>query len=66
MIGFQPLTDESLQEVTRRIVDVLTPEQVVLFGSYTEGRATKDSDLDLLVVTSHPVDRKERQARKQG
>ncbi|MBL7162461.1 MAG: nucleotidyltransferase domain-containing protein [Anaerolineales bacterium] len=63
---FQPLTDESLQDVTRRIVDALMPEQVILFGSYAEGRATKDSDLDLLVVTSHPVSHGERQACTQG
>lgn len=30
-------------------------ERVILFGSYAEGRATADSDLDLLVVTERLV-----------
>lgn len=30
------------------------PDQVVLFGSYADGTATQDSDVDLLVVMNHP------------
>ena len=63
---FQPLTDALLQEVTKRIVEAMKPEQVILFGSHAEGRATEDSDVDLLVVTSQPLSRKEQQARTQG
>ncbi len=33
-----------------RIVDALSPEQIVLFGSYAYGQPTPDSDVDLLVV----------------
>ena len=29
------------------------PEKIVLFGSYAEGSATEDSDVDLLVVMKH-------------
>ena len=61
-----PVTDELLRDVTRRIVDTLAPEQVILFGSYAEGRATTDSDLDLLVVTERPVSLKERLSRTKG
>ena len=64
--GSQAVTDELLRNVTRRIVDALAPEQVILFGSYAEGRATADSDLDLLVVTERPVSRKERWLRTQS
>jgi len=60
------VTDELLKEVTERIVDALTPEQVILFGSYAEGRATTDSDLDLLVITKRSLVRKERLARTRG
>ena len=49
---FEPLTDDLLEVVTERIVDALTPEQVILFGSHMEGRATADSDVDLLVEFS--------------
>jgi predicted nucleotidyltransferase len=60
-----PLTERLLTEIGRRIVDVFAPERVILFGSYAEGRATADSDLDLLVVTERSVSRKERLARTQ-
>jgi predicted nucleotidyltransferase len=49
-IGFQPVTDELLQEVTQRIVDALAPERVILFGSYAYGEPTPDSDVDLFIV----------------
>jgi predicted nucleotidyltransferase len=48
--GFQAVTDELLQEVTARIVESLSPERVILFGSYAQGRPTADSDVDLLIV----------------
>jgi len=48
--GFQPVTDELLQEVTQRIVDALAPKRVILFGSYAYGKPTPDSDVDLLIV----------------
>ena len=49
-IGFQPVTDELLKEVTERIVGALAPERVILFGSYAHGKPTPDSDVDLLIV----------------
>jgi predicted nucleotidyltransferase len=60
-----PLTEELFREIRKRIVDAFAPERVILFGSYAEGQATADSDLDLLVVTERPVSRKERLARTQ-
>jgi len=65
-IAILPLTEESLTEIRKRIVDAFAPERVILFGSYAERRATADSDLDLLVVTERPLDREERLARTQG
>lgn len=40
-----------LSEVTRRILEVATPEKVVLFGSFARGDSHAGSDLDLLIVT---------------
>jgi predicted nucleotidyltransferase len=54
-----PITDELLRDIAERIVDALAPEQVILFGSYAEERATADSDLDLLVVTERSLSREE-------
>jgi len=53
-----PSLDQTLQEVTRRIVRVAKPSRVLLFGSAASGRMTKDSDLDVLVVVNGPVHRR--------
>ena len=37
-------------------------EQVILFGSKARGDDVKDSDIDLLLLTSRPIDWRERQA----
>jgi len=45
--------DETLvAEITRRILAVMVPERVILFGSAATGRMTPDSDIDILVVVS--------------
>jgi predicted nucleotidyltransferase len=44
------VSDERIREVTQRLVDAADPVRVVLFGSYAEGTAGPDSDLDLLIV----------------
>jgi predicted nucleotidyltransferase len=36
--------------MTKRIVQEVQPERVILFGSHATGRAGPDSDVDLLVV----------------
>jgi predicted nucleotidyltransferase len=48
---YTPVTDESLQQITQRIIDAFQPEKVILFGSYAYGEPTIHSDVDLLVVT---------------
>ena len=42
--------DTLLTEITRRIVAVSDPQQIILFGSQARGEAGPDSDLDLLVI----------------
>jgi predicted nucleotidyltransferase len=49
------LAEELLQKITSRVVEALSPERIILFGSYAEGRATVHSDLDLLVVVEQPL-----------
>jgi len=48
-----------LKEVTRRIVALVNPRRVVLFGSAARGRMKKDSDFDMLVVVRAPVHRRQ-------
>ena len=39
-----------LQEIVRRIVAAVAPEEIILFGSAARGEMGPDSDIDLLVV----------------
>jgi len=41
---------KEIEEVGRRIGREFRPDRVLLFGSYADGSATDDSDVDLLVV----------------
>ena len=50
--------DENLlNEMTRRLVTALDPEQVILFGSHAWGTPSEDSDIDLFVVVTDSVER---------
>lgn len=42
----------TLDRVVRRIVEAVSPEKIVLFGSAARGAARPSSDLDLLVIKS--------------
>ncbi len=44
------VSPEQIAELTKDIVAIANPEKVLLFGSYANGTATEDSDVDLLVV----------------
>ena len=41
-----------LDEIVRRLVETLHPEEIYLFGSHVQGTSHRHSDLDLLVVVS--------------
>ena len=47
------ITNDLLQEMTRRLVEQFQPEQVILFGSHAWGMPDRDSDVDLLVIVTH-------------
>ena len=46
------LSQEVLQEIIRRIVEVAQPERIILFGSAARGEIGPNSDVDVLVVKS--------------
>lgn len=47
--------DESLvQEIVRRLLTVVQPDKIILFGSAATGKMTRDSDIDLLIVRDKP------------
>lgn len=44
------VNDALLQEIAARIVRVMQPDKIILFGSRGRGDARQDSDIDLLVI----------------
>lgn len=44
-----------IRRISEAIEGQYDPERIVLFGSYATGRATKDSDIDLLIVKRTPL-----------
>lgn len=55
---------ESLEQIVRRLVEGLQPEQIILFGSYADGQPTEGSDLDLMVIVSESTEPPHRRAQK--
>lgn len=51
---------EKINEVVKRIVSNVNPKKIILFGSYAEGNADNDSDLDILVVKDMNIPRYKR------
>ncbi len=47
------VTLTEIRSYVKRLVAECGPERVVLFGSYADGSATDDSDVDLLVIMDH-------------
>jgi len=44
------LTENLLEEITKRLAEAIQPERIYLFGSHAAGNANQDSDVDLLIV----------------
>jgi predicted nucleotidyltransferase len=51
------LDDVLLREIVRRVLTVVRPEKIILFGSAATGRMDKDSDIDLLIIETAPGNR---------
>lgn len=50
------ISQATINEITKHIIEDYQPEQIILFGSYALGNANSDSDLDLLVVSDKEMD----------
>lgn len=48
----RPTDSAQIQEIVHRIVELIQPEKILLFGSRARGQARRESDLDLLVIAS--------------
>jgi len=57
----QNSTQAAIHQTVRRIVERFDPEQVILFGSHARGVASRDSDVDLLVVMKEIASKRAKQ-----
>ncbi|MDA8215729.1 MAG: nucleotidyltransferase domain-containing protein, partial [Nitrospiraceae bacterium] len=44
------ITEDKIEEIKDKIVKTVSPEKIILFGSYATGEATEESDIDLVVI----------------
>lgn len=44
------LSKEIKKEITLKILEAVNPIKIILFGSYANGQAKMDSDIDILVI----------------
>ncbi len=54
MMGVMGIDETLIQEIVRRLLRVVQPDRIILFGSAATGQMTRDSDIDLLVVAASP------------
>ncbi len=53
---------EAIEEAVRTLKNLHSIEKIILFGSKARGDADKNSDIDLLLIASHPLHWKEEKA----
>ena len=56
-------SEEILDEAVRRILSVVRPRRIMLFGSAARGEMGPESDLDLLVVMPDGIHRRQTSAK---
>lgn len=54
------LNDEVFQEMVERLKKELDPLKIILFGSYSNGEPTEDSDVDILIIKESELPRYKR------
>ena len=58
------ISKATLEEIVRRLVEGLQPEQIILFGSYAYGQPTEGSDLDIMIIVSESSEPAHRRGQK--
>ncbi len=57
------VTPDQIKQIVDTIIRHIQPERIVLFGSYADGSAHADSDIDLLIVVKDSDQPKHHRAR---
>lgn len=56
------ISEPIVQAMTKKIIDSFSPDKIIIFGSWAKNEATKDSDIDFLVITSYEGSKRDLQA----
>lgn len=54
------IDNEKIDEIKNIIVNAISPEKIILFGSYAAGNPEKDSDIDILIIQDSPLNQHQR------
>lgn len=57
------IDDRLIQQIVNKLLAVVQPDRIILFGSAASGAMTRDSDIDLLVITPSPENTVEERVR---
>ncbi|MBW8049195.1 MAG: nucleotidyltransferase domain-containing protein [Cytophagales bacterium] len=58
------ISPKYIKTITEKIIEVIQPEKIILFGSYAYGKSKEGSDLDLLVVVKDSNEPRFKRARR--
>lgn len=48
------IDENIIKEVVGRVLSVVRPDRIIIFGSAATGQMTRDSDIDLLILETAP------------
>lgn len=54
------IQDDKISEIIHKIASGYNPDKIILFGSYANGSASVDSDIDIFVIKSSELPRPQR------
>lgn len=54
------ITENKILEIVKKIASGYNPEKIILFGSFADGKASGDSDIDIFVNKDSELPRPER------
>ena len=58
------IDERTIEEVVGRVLSVVRPERIIIFGSAATGSMNRDSDIDLLILEAElPADVREERGR---
>lgn len=57
------IDNKKIDEIKNTIINAVSPEKIILFGSYAAGNPGKDSDIDILIIQDSSLNQHQRNMR---